>query len=109
MGHGFCGNAGQYFCTRSSKALRHPSLILKSWQRSVLRIQMFLRACSGFFVGAAAGRYPSIRLNDAWLLTTLVPAVRFIAAVVIPREERFLERNFRDQYLSYKATVRRWL
>jgi protein-S-isoprenylcysteine O-methyltransferase Ste14 len=52
---------------------------------------------------------PSIRLNEAWLLITLVPAVGFIAAVVIPREGRFLERNFRDQYLSYKATVRRWL
>ena len=51
----------------------------------------------------------SVWLNDAWLLITLVPAVGFIAAVVIPREERFLERNFHDQYLSYKATVRRWL
>ena len=38
-----------------------------------------------------------------------VPAVGFIAAVVIAREERFLERNFHDQYSSYKATVRRWL
>jgi protein-S-isoprenylcysteine O-methyltransferase Ste14 len=70
---------------------------------------MFLLACSGFFVGAAAGRYPSIWLNDAWLLTTLVPAVGFIAAVVMLREEPFLERNFRDKYLSYKATVPRWL
>jgi len=51
----------------------------------------------------------SVWLNDLWLLVTLVPAVGFIAAVVIPREERFLERNFHDQYSSYKATVRRWL
>jgi protein-S-isoprenylcysteine O-methyltransferase Ste14 len=51
----------------------------------------------------------SIWLNDLWLLVTLVPAVGFIAAVVIPREERFLERNFRDQYSSYKISVRRWL
>ena len=48
-------------------------------------------------------------LNDLWLLVTLVPAVGFIAAVVIPREERFLERNFHDQYSSYKEIVRRWL
>ena len=47
--------------------------------------------------------------NDLWLLVTLVPAVGVISRVVIPREERFLERNFRDQYLSYKAAVRRWL
>ena len=51
----------------------------------------------------------SFWLNDPWLLVTLVPAVGFIGAVVIPREERFLERNFHHQYSSYKATVRRWL
>lgn len=46
--------------------------------------------------------------NNLWLLVTLVPAVGFIAAVVIPKEERFLERNFLE-YSSYKVTVRRWL
>jgi protein-S-isoprenylcysteine O-methyltransferase Ste14 len=48
-------------------------------------------------------------LNDAWLLVTLVPAVGGISMVVIPREERFLESNFKEDYLRYKATVRRWL
>ena len=48
-------------------------------------------------------------LNNLWLLVMLAPAVGFIAAVVIPREERFLERNFPDQYASYKAGVRPWL
>ena len=51
----------------------------------------------------------SVWINDLWLLVTLIPAVGFIAAVVIPREERFLERAFPDQYSSYKAVVRRWL
>jgi protein-S-isoprenylcysteine O-methyltransferase Ste14 len=51
----------------------------------------------------------SVWLNNAWLLVTLVPAVGLIAMVVIPREERFLERNFNDQYSSYKGRVRRWL
>jgi protein-S-isoprenylcysteine O-methyltransferase Ste14 len=50
----------------------------------------------------------SVWLNNLWLLVTLVPAFGLMAAVVIPREERFLERNFNDQYLSYKARVRRW-
>jgi protein-S-isoprenylcysteine O-methyltransferase Ste14 len=48
-------------------------------------------------------------LNNLWLLVTLVPAAVFIGAVVVPREERFLERNLPDQYLSYKASVRRWM
>ena len=51
----------------------------------------------------------AVWMNVFWVLVTLVPAVGFIAAVVIPREERFLERNFGEQYLSYKASVRRWL
>jgi protein-S-isoprenylcysteine O-methyltransferase Ste14 len=50
----------------------------------------------------------SVCLNNLWLLVTLVPAVGIIAMVVIPREERFLECNFNDQYSSYKARVRRW-
>ena len=51
----------------------------------------------------------SVWLNNLWLLVMLIPAVGVIAIVVIPREERFLERNFNDQYSSYKARVRRWL
>ncbi|SRR5713226_998778 len=51
----------------------------------------------------------SVWLNDLWLVVTLVPAVGFIAAVVIPREERLLDRTFGPQYSSYKAAVRRWL
>jgi protein-S-isoprenylcysteine O-methyltransferase Ste14 len=51
----------------------------------------------------------SVWFNNAWLLVTLVPAVGLIAMVVIPREERFLERNFNDHYSSYRARVRRWL
>lgn len=50
----------------------------------------------------------SVWLNNPWLLVTLVPAVGFIALVVIPREERFLDRNFGDQYSNYKAAGRRW-
>jgi protein-S-isoprenylcysteine O-methyltransferase Ste14 len=51
----------------------------------------------------------SVWLNDLWLVVTLVPVVAIIAGIVIPREERFLERNFPDQYSNYKASVRRWL
>jgi protein-S-isoprenylcysteine O-methyltransferase Ste14 len=51
----------------------------------------------------------SVWLNTLWLLVTLVPPVAIIALLVIPREERFLERSFNGQYSSYKAQVRRWL
>jgi len=50
----------------------------------------------------------SIWLNDLWLLVTLVPPIVFISTVVIPREERFLERTF-PEYSTYRAAVRRWM
>ncbi len=50
----------------------------------------------------------SVWLNNAWLLAMLILAVGVIAMVVIPREERFLERNFKDEYSKYEAGVRRW-
>lgn len=51
----------------------------------------------------------SVWLNDLWLSLMLVPAIGVMALVVIPREERFLERNFQGQYSAYKSAVRRWL
>lgn len=48
-------------------------------------------------------------LNSVWLLATLVAAAALMHYLVIRREEEYLERRFGAQYLSYKASVRRWL
>jgi protein-S-isoprenylcysteine O-methyltransferase Ste14 len=48
-------------------------------------------------------------VNSAWLIGTLIAAVAVMASVVIPREERYLERRFGADYLDYKRSVRRWL
>jgi protein-S-isoprenylcysteine O-methyltransferase Ste14 len=50
----------------------------------------------------------SIWFNNLWLLVTLVPPLVFIAAVVIPREERYLDGKF-PEYSAYRAAVRRWM
>jgi protein-S-isoprenylcysteine O-methyltransferase Ste14 len=39
----------------------------------------------------------------------LVPFVLVIRYGVVAREEAYLERKFGEQYLDYKARVRRWL
>jgi protein-S-isoprenylcysteine O-methyltransferase Ste14 len=51
----------------------------------------------------------AIWANSVWLLATLGAAAVLIHYVVIPREEQYLERKFGEQYLDYKASVRRWL
>ena len=48
-------------------------------------------------------------VNSVWLIATLIAAVALMASVVIPREERYLERRFGADYLDYKRSVRRWL
>ena len=47
--------------------------------------------------------------NSLWLLVTLAGAVALVHFFVIRREEQYLERRFGDEYLEYKAAVRRWL
>jgi protein-S-isoprenylcysteine O-methyltransferase Ste14 len=44
-----------------------------------------------------------------WALVMLVPAALVIQYGVIAREERYLERLFGEEYLSYKQTTRRWI
>jgi protein-S-isoprenylcysteine O-methyltransferase Ste14 len=48
-------------------------------------------------------------VDSLWLLLTLVPAAALMSLVVIPREERYLERRFPSEYPAYRAAVRRWL
>ena len=51
----------------------------------------------------------SIGADAPWVLAMLLPALLIMNFLVIPREERYLERTFGEEYLGYKSTVRRWL
>jgi protein-S-isoprenylcysteine O-methyltransferase Ste14 len=44
-----------------------------------------------------------------WSLVMLLPATLMIQYGVITREERYLERLFGEEYLSYKQATRRWI
>lgn len=48
-------------------------------------------------------------LGTWWPLVTLVPTVAAIGVLVIGPEERYLEREFGDDYRAYCRQVRRWL
>jgi len=48
-------------------------------------------------------------VDGVWLALMGIPAIAVIRIGVIAREERYLEQKFGEEYLSYKATVRRWV
>jgi protein-S-isoprenylcysteine O-methyltransferase Ste14 len=47
--------------------------------------------------------------NALWAILLLPATLFVIQRGVIEREERYLERKFGEEYLRYKARVRRWI
>jgi protein-S-isoprenylcysteine O-methyltransferase Ste14 len=47
--------------------------------------------------------------NALWAILLLPLVLIVIQREVIEREERYLERTFGEEYLAYKARVRRWM
>jgi protein-S-isoprenylcysteine O-methyltransferase Ste14 len=47
--------------------------------------------------------------NALWAILLLPLVLIVIQREVIEREERYLERTFGEEYLNYKARVRRWV
>jgi protein-S-isoprenylcysteine O-methyltransferase Ste14 len=47
--------------------------------------------------------------NALWAILLLPVVMYVIQREVIGREERYLERTFGEEYLAYKARVRRWV
>jgi protein-S-isoprenylcysteine O-methyltransferase Ste14 len=48
-------------------------------------------------------------LNNGWVLPLVLPVLFVMDRWAIRREERHLEAKFGDEYVRYKAEVRRWL
>jgi protein-S-isoprenylcysteine O-methyltransferase Ste14 len=51
----------------------------------------------------------AVLVDCVWMLLAVPIGLVLIDHLVITREERYLERKFGEEYLSYKHRVRRWL
>ena len=51
----------------------------------------------------------AVLVDSAWMLLAVPIGLILIDRIVITREERYLERKFGEEYLSYKRRVRRWI
>ena len=48
-------------------------------------------------------------LDSWWVIAAVIPLVLLLQALVIRKEEAYLESKFGESYLAYKKRVRRWL
>ncbi len=51
----------------------------------------------------------AVAADGLWAAALLAPTLAVVNYGVIAREERYLEGKFGDEYLRYKASVRRWV
>ena len=51
----------------------------------------------------------ALRANNAWLVGMLIPTLVLMCYGVIAREEQYMAGKFGDEYLRYRASVRRWI
>ncbi|HKV00776.1 MAG TPA: isoprenylcysteine carboxylmethyltransferase family protein [Ktedonobacteraceae bacterium] len=51
----------------------------------------------------------AILVNSLWTMLLLPVVLVVMRKGVVDREERYLARKFGEQYLRYKASVRRWI
>lgn len=51
----------------------------------------------------------ALTANSAWIVLMVVPLVLYLSFGVIAQEESYLVRKFGQEYLRYKASLRRWI
>jgi protein-S-isoprenylcysteine O-methyltransferase Ste14 len=76
--------------------------IVEAWPYSFSRNPIYL-AMALIYVGI------SLFFNTWWPIFLMPLVLLVMQRGVIEREEAYLTRKFGDQYLAYKARVRRWL
>lgn len=50
-----------------------------------------------------------ISANNVWILLSFIPGALLVYYIAIAKEEEYLEQKFGQEYLDYKAKVRRWI
>ena len=88
----------------------HTNILTSQSATAIVSDGPFARSRNPIYVAIFLGLVSfALAFNSLWFLVALVPMYVVIRYGVIAREESYLERKFGQQYLDYKARVRRWL
>ena len=47
--------------------------------------------------------------DNVWIIVMVIPLLLIMSAAVIAHEEKYLEREFGQEYIDFKKSVRRWI
>lgn len=109
---GFLGVLAVYFLLGASARFRQAGTDVRPWAptTAIVTTGVYRLTRNPMYLGMAM-LYAAIALaaDSLIALALLIPTVIVIDIGVIRREERYLAAKFGDEYLRYKAAVRRWI
>jgi len=88
----------------------HTNILIGKPTTAIVSNGPFARSRNPIYVAIFLGLIGfALAFNSLWFLAALLPMYFILRYGVVAREESYLERKFGQQYLDYKARVRRWL
>ncbi len=104
--------AGFFFMIAGTSRFRKLGNNLEPWKHAnqIVSSGIYRFTRNPMYLGMALACLAlALLFRSSWAVILLPVALLVIRTQVIAREERYLEAKFGDEYLDYKAKVRRWL
>lgn len=96
-GHGLFRKLGT-----SEKTIRPSSVLVMEGAYRHSRNPMYV-GMTGFLLGLG------LAVGSVWMVAVGLALPLYLAVYVVPREEAYMARRWGNEYLAYRARVRRWL
>ena len=106
------GVAGLVLMGGAIKLFRRTGQDPKPWEATpeIISTGVYRYTRNPMYVGMALLQIAlGVGLANWWIIILVPVVLAIVYAIAVRHEEVYLERKFGDQYVHYKASVRRWL
>ena len=106
------GVAGLVLMGGAIKLFRRTGQDPKPWESTpeIISTGVYRHTRNPMYVGMALLQIAlGVGLANWWIIILVPVVLAIVYAIAVRHEEVYLERKFGDQYVHYKASVRRWL